>query len=151
MDDPMYVLWNGEEGIDSMSPRASQVLEDPEIEELRQAVRVLLDGRMQSELLVGSYRCRFVPLEPPRECEETIRDFLIVLCPDAEDRDAASRLTPTQRIVAEHAVTGATVEEISEKMDRSPHTIKTHLRNIYDRLGISSRVELLIHLGEEVL
>lgn len=54
----------------------------------------------------------------------------------------AAMLTPRQREVAEYAAVGATVHEIAETLDISANTIKHHLKNIYDRLGIGSRVEL---------
>ena len=54
--------------------------------------------------------------------------------------DAA--LTPTQREVAEFAVAGATANEIAEAMNRSVHTVRSHLKNIYERLQVASRLEL---------
>ena len=53
-----------------------------------------------------------------------------------------ANLTPAQREVAEYAASGATNKEIAEATDRSHQTVKVHLRNIYDRLDINSRVEL---------
>jgi DNA-binding CsgD family transcriptional regulator len=57
-------------------------------------------------------------------------------------------LTPTQREVARCAAAGATVEEIARHLDRKPETVRSHLRAIYQRLGISSRVELATMLQE---
>lgn len=52
-------------------------------------------------------------------------------------------LTPTQKKVARLATTGATVEEMARMLHRSPHTVKTHLKHIYRRLDINSRVQLV--------
>ena len=56
-------------------------------------------------------------------------------------------LTSRQLEIAQHAALGATVGEIGVELRISPHTVRTHLRDIYRRLGISSRVELanLVH------
>ncbi|RAL22417.1 hypothetical protein DL240_11255 [Lujinxingia litoralis] len=56
-------------------------------------------------------------------------------------------LTPMQRRVAEYACSGATIAEIARAMERSPHTIKTHLKHAYERLGVASRLELAARLG----
>lgn len=53
-----------------------------------------------------------------------------------------ARLSPTQREVGEYAAAGATVAEIGRAMDRSEETVRTHLREVYRRLGIASRLEL---------
>ncbi|MCK6547826.1 LuxR C-terminal-related transcriptional regulator [Myxococcota bacterium] len=51
-------------------------------------------------------------------------------------------LSPAQREIAEFAAAGATVPEISKAVGRSAGTVHTHLRGIYQRLDVSSRVEL---------
>jgi DNA-binding NarL/FixJ family response regulator len=55
---------------------------------------------------------------------------------------AGMELTPAQREVARIAVRGATVNEIATHLNRSPETVRSHLRAIYERLGVASRVEL---------
>ncbi|MFT6143076.1 MAG: DNA-binding CsgD family transcriptional regulator [Myxococcota bacterium] len=51
-------------------------------------------------------------------------------------------LTPTQRQVASYAASGATVYEIAEHLQRSPDTVKWHLKTLYKELGVASRIEL---------
>jgi DNA-binding CsgD family transcriptional regulator len=51
-------------------------------------------------------------------------------------------LTPAQREVARSAARGATVNEIAKHLNRSPETIRSHLRAVYERLDVASRVEL---------
>ena len=65
---------------------------------------------------------------------------LVPRVPPRHRPDAA--LTPAQRRVADYAAAGATAEEIARALDISFHTVKTHLRNIYERLGVANRVEL---------
>jgi len=60
----------------------------------------------------------------------------------ADARDRLKRLTPTQLEVAELASGGMTYREIAKALGQKPNTTRTHLKNIYKRLEIASRVEL---------
>jgi DNA-binding CsgD family transcriptional regulator len=51
-------------------------------------------------------------------------------------------LTPTERLVAEHAATGATNAQIAEQLLVSVPTVKTHLTRIYTKLDITNRTQL---------
>jgi DNA-binding CsgD family transcriptional regulator len=51
-------------------------------------------------------------------------------------------LTGTQRLVAELVVDGLTNRDAGARLFLSPHTIDFHLRQIYRKLGVRSRVEL---------
>jgi DNA-binding CsgD family transcriptional regulator len=51
-------------------------------------------------------------------------------------------LTPREREIAELAAAGRTNREIAEQLVLSTRTIEAHLRNIYGKLDIRSRVEL---------
>lgn len=55
---------------------------------------------------------------------------------------ASAALSPAQRQVAELAAAGATVAEIGRALAKSRDTVKSHLRSVYERLEVSSRVEL---------
>lgn len=52
------------------------------------------------------------------------------------------RLTPAQRNVAELVRQGLTNAEIAERLGVSRRTVESHLRQIYDKLNISSRTRL---------
>lgn len=56
-------------------------------------------------------------------------------------------LTPAQRRVALALVEGSSVPEVARLLDRSPETIRVHLKGIYRRLNVSNRVELCRVLG----
>jgi sigma-54 dependent transcriptional regulator, acetoin dehydrogenase operon transcriptional activator AcoR len=64
----------------------------------------------------------------------------------ADRRDRKSfgwdSLTPTEWSVAEQVATGLTNREAAERLFLSPHTVGFHLRTIYRKLEIGSRVEL---------
>jgi DNA-binding CsgD family transcriptional regulator len=55
---------------------------------------------------------------------------------------AAEALTPQQQQIARLVADGATNREVAAQLFLSPRTVDHHLRNIYTRLGIRSRVEL---------
>lgn len=52
------------------------------------------------------------------------------------------RLTEAQREVAELAASGATTREIARLTGRAYETVRTHLREAYRQLGVSTRAEL---------
>ncbi|MEL6188823.1 MAG: helix-turn-helix transcriptional regulator [Myxococcota bacterium] len=58
------------------------------------------------------------------------------------ERAVDALLTPTQRAVAEYAAVGATCAEIAATLGIRVETVRTHVRDIYARLGISTRAEL---------
>ncbi|MGW7047851.1 helix-turn-helix transcriptional regulator [Streptomyces avermitilis] len=62
--------------------------------------------------------------------------------------DLTARLTAQQLMVARMAAEGATNREIAARLLLSPRTIDHHLRGVFARLGIRSRIELVRLLGE---
>ena len=52
-------------------------------------------------------------------------------------------LSARERQVIQHLASGMTNREIAHALDLSPHTIKNYLFRIFDKLGVSSRTELL--------
>jgi DNA-binding CsgD family transcriptional regulator len=51
-------------------------------------------------------------------------------------------LTAREREIAELVAAGRTNREVADQLVLSPRTIEAHLRNIYGKLGVRSRVEL---------
>ncbi len=68
-------------------------------------------------------------------------------CPQLPRPSLSTMLTPAQLEVATVAMKGITIAQIADELTRSPHTIKTHLRDIYERLGVSSRLELTTYFS----
>jgi DNA-binding CsgD family transcriptional regulator len=64
-------------------------------------------------------------------------------------RDALDVLTPTESRVVARAVMGLTAPKIAQELAISPHTVTTHIRHIYAKLGVSSRRELIDRLGAD--
>ncbi|QDU33300.1 Bacterial regulatory protein, luxR family [Poriferisphaera corsica] len=54
-----------------------------------------------------------------------------------------NKLSKTERIVFDHLRKEMTEKEIAQVMSRSKHTIHVYVKNIYNKLNISSRRELL--------
>jgi DNA-binding NarL/FixJ family response regulator len=52
-------------------------------------------------------------------------------------------LSARERQVIQHVAGGMTNREIAGALDLSPHTVKNYLFRIFDKLGVSSRTELL--------
>lgn len=55
-------------------------------------------------------------------------------------------LTKREREVLELLVQGLSNREISERMSLSEHTVKNYVLHIFDKMGVSSRAELLFHM-----
>lgn len=59
-------------------------------------------------------------------------------------------LTATEHAVADLVVLGLTNRATAHRLSISPHTVDTHLRHIYRKLGVGSRVELARRLLADV-
>jgi DNA-binding CsgD family transcriptional regulator len=57
-------------------------------------------------------------------------------------------LTTAERGVAELAVDGLTNREIAQRLFISPHTVNAHLRHVFDKMRVRSRVELTRAVAE---
>ncbi|OKI03414.1 hypothetical protein A6A06_39435 [Streptomyces sp. CB02923] len=62
--------------------------------------------------------------------------------PRRHGENPLGRLTAQERLIAGKVAAGATSKEVGVMLFLSPRTIDTHLRNVYRKLGISSRRQL---------
>ncbi|MFF4506851.1 LuxR C-terminal-related transcriptional regulator [Streptomyces sp. NPDC001401] len=62
--------------------------------------------------------------------------------------DPTTCLTAQQLLIARMAADGATNREIAARLALSPRTIDHHLRGVFSRLGIRSRIDLVRLLGD---
>ena len=74
--------------------------------------------------------------EAPREEGETLKEA------EAVPKHDFSSLTRQEKCVAELIARGLTNREIGEELCISETTVKKHVSNIFEKLGISSRREL---------
>lgn len=70
--------------------------------------------------------------EQQEETEERTKVFL----------DGMDGLTKTERLIFDLHVSGKTTKEIMEEMNIKENTLKFHNKNIYSKLGVSSRKQL---------
>ncbi len=79
-----------------------------------------------------------------RECVaglvETIRERAMPA--GAAPRQPTFGLTPRQLDIVSAIVSGATNHDIAEQFSISANTVKYHLTNMFDKLGVSNRIEL---------
>jgi DNA-binding CsgD family transcriptional regulator len=60
-------------------------------------------------------------------------------------------LTPTEHSVAELVAEGLTNRQIAERLFLSRHTVGFHLRSIFRKLSVTSRVDLTRLVGQRVV
>jgi len=116
------------------------------------AARALHEGRQDwSRLSLTDGRSVAIHCEPvrdgPRVVGAVVRlEIGSILRPAAAGpRRGAygwSGLTRTERAVAEHVAQGMTNAEVAARLFLSPHTIDYHLRQVFRKLDVRSRVEL---------
>ena len=100
---------------------------------------------MSSALIPGSTtaaRC-----EPVRDGADLIGAIIRFDAPPRDplgvDGDIGwARLTASERSVAKHVARGLTNRETAAELFLSPHTVDYHLRHIFRKLGIDSRIQL---------
>lgn len=68
----------------------------------------------------------------------------------SRSRAAADRLTEQETHISRLVSTGATSKEIAARLHLSPRTVDAHLRNIFRKLGITSRRQLTGHPALDV-
>lgn len=113
---------------ESRRRRIAEIVTRVDAGELEQCVRYVDGAELRVTRLKGEGVLRYLAQISP---------------PTIAYLDPLAWLTPAQREVAGIAATGATNAEIARQTDRSTQTVKVHMRNIYDRLDIGSRVELV--------
>ncbi len=107
-------------------------------EHVRQAARAIDavgDGGVQ---VWGGVAWRWTRLEGPRGA----RYLLHASAWHPPERAVDAALSDRQLEVARMASEGHSVADMARALGRSPETIRTHLRQIYTRLGVSTRAEL---------
>lgn len=67
--------------------------------------------------------------------------------PSVSSVDQTSCLSARELEVVQCAARGRTNQQIAEELRLSKHTVKNYLFKAFDKLGVSSRVELLFHLS----
>ena len=61
-----------------------------------------------------------------------------------ELRDAERRLTATERIIVDSVHAGLTNKSIATAIGSTEGVVKNHTRNIFNKLGVSNKLELAL-------
>jgi DNA-binding NarL/FixJ family response regulator len=70
---------------------------------------------------------------------------------DAGTREVTAALTPRELEIVRMVVKGTPTKEIAEQLFVAEGTIKIHLHNIYEKLGVNGRVQLMVYAQKRSL
>ena len=145
-----------------------QVLQSLQLQCLKTAA-VMLIPESERDLVVDAFRggargvfCRLQPVKMLSKCIRSVHEgqiwassqtlafileFLTQIKPlrAIKTGGGMNRLTPREAAVVRLLSEGLRTREISRKLALSEHTIRNYVCNIYDKVGVSSRVELALY------
>jgi DNA-binding NarL/FixJ family response regulator len=132
--------------------------EDQIVEALQLGARGIILKQAATDVLFESIRC--VSAGQYWVCHESVSDLSQALlefkpCPGATPSRPKFGLTHCETEVIALIVAGYTNKDIAKKFAISEHTVKHHLTAIFDKLGVSNRLELVLfsidhHLADNV-
>jgi DNA-binding CsgD family transcriptional regulator len=110
------------------------------VDVLRNHSQVLLDGAVLHNL---DY---LAPNGDPQPSHDTVTRYPLARLPTVrvDGGDQWLSLTGAEFRVAELVASGMTNRAMAEELSVSPHTVDAHLKHMYVKLGIHSRVELTV-------
>lgn len=117
------------------------VLKESATELLMKSIRSVMDGQY------------WVGRENVHDLVKTLRELTAGAGEEAKRKSFG--LTPRELEIVSTIVAGYTNKDIAEKFSISEQTVKHHLTNIFDKLGVSNRLELALfavnhHLHEQM-
>ena len=117
------------------------------VEALQLGARGIVLKESATQLLLKSIRSvmagqYWVGNESVSDLVTTLRDLMVP--PREEARKKTFGLTPRELEIISAIVAGYTNKDIAEKFSISEQTVKHHLTNIFDKLGVSNRLELAL-------
>jgi two-component system, NarL family, nitrate/nitrite response regulator NarL len=117
------------------------------VDALHHGVRGVVLKESATELLLKSIRCvmdgqYWVGRESVSDLVRIVRDLTAI--PEQGQRKRSYNLTPRELDIVSAIVDGYTNKDIAEKFAIAEQTVKHHLGNIFDKLGVSNRLELAL-------
>ena len=117
------------------------------VDALHHGVRGVVLKESATQLLLKSIRCvmsgqYWVGRESVSDLVRIIRDLTAI--PEQGTRKRSYNLTPRELDIISAIVDGYTNKDIAEKFSIAEQTVKHHLGNIFDKLGVSNRLELAL-------
>jgi DNA-binding NarL/FixJ family response regulator len=123
---------------------AAALEEDEVLEALRLGVRGMVLKELAPQMVVQCVR-KVHAGEQWLEKQAVGRALDTLLRREAGEREAAAVLTPREIEMVSLVAHGLRNREMSERMAISEGTVKIHLHNIYRKLKVESRVELILY------
>ncbi len=68
--------------------------------------------------------------------------------PETPAHDALTELTPREREIVRLIVEGASNKEVASSLNISERTVKGHLSNVFQKLGVADRLKLMLYVRE---
>jgi DNA-binding NarL/FixJ family response regulator len=128
----------------------AELSEDDVLEAVRLGVKGVVLKEMPPQMLMECVR-RVADGEQWIERRSLTRALDKMLCREAGFREVSSVLTPREIEIVRLATRGLRNHAIGEHLHISEGTVKVHLHNIYDKLGIDGRVGLTRYAQEKRL
>jgi DNA-binding NarL/FixJ family response regulator len=129
---------------------------DPAKRDVRDAIRSGVRGIFYSTVQIADMMKGLMTLLNGEICIPTqiLVDIVMKQHQGENVRADARDLTQREMEILSHLSTGASNDEIASELFISPHTVKTHMYNIFRKIGVSNRLRATIwasrNLGERV-
>src|SRR4029077_10856002 len=148
--DTLRELWNSPHPIRTIVLTAS-VAKEQIVQALQLGARGIVLKDAPTEILLKSIRAVtdgkfWVGENSVTDLVEILRTYLPPAAGSVGGKNSKKTfgLTPRELEVVESIVSGFTNKEIATKYSISEQTVKHHLRNIFDKVGVSNRLELAL-------
>jgi two-component system, NarL family, nitrate/nitrite response regulator NarL len=117
------------------------------VKALQFGVRGVVLKESATELLLKSIRCvmagqYWLGRESLSDLVRTLRDLKAI--PEQGETARPYNLTPRELEIISAIVNGYTNRDIADELHIAEQTVKHHLSNIFDKLGVSNRLELAL-------
>lgn len=123
---------------------AGNIDEDQALDAIRAGVDGILLKELAPQLMLECVR-KVAAGERWLEKRSTSRVIENLIRREAGVREAASVLTPREIELVRMAASGMRNKEIARRLQIKEGTVKIHLHNVYEKLGITSRVHLVLY------
>jgi len=127
---------------------AAAIEREQMVEALQYGAHGIVQKQSTLQVLLQSIRCvsagqHWVDHESVPDLIQAIRK----MAPHSRPEDPKSRLglSPREMQVIELIVAGYTNKDLGQKLSISEYTVKHHLTNIFNKLGVSNRLELVLY------
>jgi DNA-binding NarL/FixJ family response regulator len=128
---------------------AIDALQDYFVENVRAKIVVLADSAGDAEISkalkrgASSYICKDVSADELLKAVRSVHSGRKYIQPEVaailSENLGQEELTPTEARILQQIVAGKSNKEIAFDLDVSENTVKTHVKNIFDKLGVSDR------------